>query len=158
MQAGKSLPWVSPRTPNSRFFSLIVVVGEWVIGMEGKQEVLGVPGEEIEEKQEPVSDNPSPRRRPKRSLRLNFAYSQSAVDVSIWDSMVSKNGKLMPSSISLRLLDSNPQVTRNAVYFKAADALKIASILQNFAFFAMEEDSGKRIEFARERKAMPAQA
>lgn len=100
-----------------------------------------------------ASRDASPKRRPKRSLRLNFTYSQSSVDVSVWESAVSKNGKLMPSSISLRLLDSNPQVTRNAVYFKAADALKIASILQNFAFSAMEEDSGKRLEFAREKKA-----
>ncbi len=100
----------------------------------------------------------TPKRRPKRSLRLSFAYSQSAVDVGLWESIVSKNGKLMPSSISLRLQDSNPQVTRNAVYFKAADALKIASILQNFAFSAMEEDSGKRMEFAREKKAVAAEA
>jgi hypothetical protein len=121
--------------------------------MEEKQEVLEVPKAEFEEQHDQASSNPSTKRRPKRSLRLSFAYSQSAIDVGLWDSLVSKNGKLLPSSISLRLQDANPAVTRNAVYFKAADALKIANILQNFAFSAMEDDSGKRIEFARERKS-----
>ncbi len=90
--------------------------------------------------------------RPKRSLRLSFAYSNSSLDVGLWESKTSEKGKLMPPSISLRLQDADPSVTRNAIYFKAADALKIANILQNFAFAAMEEDSAKRIEFARERK------
>lgn len=96
---------------------------------------------------------PQKKNRPKRSLRLNFASSNSTLDVGLWESKQSEKGKLMPSSISLRLLDADPSVTRNAVYFKAADALKIANILQNFAFTAMEEDSEKRIEFAKERKA-----
>ncbi len=97
-----------------------------------------------------------PKRRPEKSLRLNFAYSQSSIDVSLWEGRMSEKGKLMPASISMRLQDANPQVTRNAVYFKAADALKIANILQNFAFSAMEEDSVKRIEVAKERKAAVA--
>ncbi|MEK6954943.1 MAG: hypothetical protein AABX01_08070 [Candidatus Micrarchaeota archaeon] len=127
--------------------------------MENEEELeFGSPKGENEGKADTAIETASPKRRPKRSLRLSFAYSQSAVDVGLWESIVSKNGKLMPSSISLRLQDSNPQVTRNAVYFKAADALKIASILQNFAFSAMEEDSGKRMEFAREKKAVAAEA
>ncbi|MFH0971818.1 MAG: hypothetical protein V1835_04595 [Candidatus Micrarchaeota archaeon] len=107
---------------------------------------------------EPDASRQSPRKtnRPKRSLRLNFAYSNAALDVGLWESRTSEKGKLMPPSISLRLQDADPAVTRNAIYFKAADALKIANILQNFAFSAMEEDAEKRIEFARERKTVEA--
>lgn len=89
----------------------------------------------------------TPRNRPKKSLRLAFPYSQSSVDVSLWESRPNKNGKLMPSSISLRMQDLNPTVTRNAVFFKAADALKIANILQNFAYSAMQDDYAKRSQY-----------
>ncbi|MFH1257710.1 MAG: hypothetical protein ABIG96_06945 [Candidatus Micrarchaeota archaeon] len=97
----------------------------------------------------------APKRRPIKGLKLNFPYSQANIDLALWESRMSEKGKLMPSSISLRLQDADPSVTRNAIYFKAADALKIANILQNFAYSAMQEDQDKRFEFSKIRKGAP---
>jgi hypothetical protein len=93
-----------------------------------------------------------PKRRPKRSLRVNLSSTKGSIDLAMWEGFTSKEGKPLQTSISLKLQDANPEVTRNAIYFKASDALKIANVLQNFAFNAMEEDSSRRIGFARENK------
>ena len=116
---------------------------------------FGETASENEETTEEGRPKTAPKRRPLKGLKLNFPYSQANVDLALWESKLSEKGKLMPSSISLRLQDADPTVTRNAIYFKAADALKIANILQNFAYSAMQEDQDKRFEFAKIRKGAP---
>ena len=98
---------------------------------------------------------------PVKSLFLGFQYSKVKLDVSLWPAS-EKEGKVLPQSISLRLRQGRDADAKGkqagglgsaadgqsglSVYMKASDALKVASVLQAYAFLALEEDSRQRLE------------
>lgn len=87
--------------------------------------------------------------RPRKSLYFSLPHSKAALDVSLWEG-TEKDGKMLPSSISMRIRRDDE--TSAAVYCKPGDALKIAAALQGYAFEALEEDSERR-RVAAERQA-----
>src|SRR3989338_5568539 len=88
---------------------------------------------------------------PIKSLQLRFAYTDSKVDIAIWEGGV-KEGKPLPSSVSIRLLDVPDN--KNVVYLGAEDILKLANILQHYCFEVQESDARRRIEAWKFRQEM----
>ena len=80
---------------------------------------------------------------PVKSLQLRFAYNDAKLDVAIWEGGV-KEGKPLPSTISIRLLDV--QENKNVVYMGVEDVLRLSNILQHYSFEAQETDAKRRID------------
>ncbi len=79
--------------------------------------------------------------RPRKSLYFSLPGAKAGLDVSLWDGG-EKEGKMLPSSISMRIRRDDDATA--AIYCKPGDALKIAAALQGYAFEALEADSEKR--------------
>ncbi|MFH1107569.1 MAG: hypothetical protein V1787_06795 [Candidatus Micrarchaeota archaeon] len=92
--------------------------------------------------------------RPRKSLYFSLPGAKAGLDVSLWDGS-EKDGKWLPSSISLRIRRDDE--TTAAAYCKPGDALKVAAALQGYAFEALEADSARRRAAADAQKQAGAQ-
>ncbi len=81
---------------------------------------------------------------PMKSIQMRFPHNNTKVDVSLWEGRAFE-GKPMPSSLSLRLLDL-PDSAKPVAYLSIEEALNLANILQNYAFHAVEHDTKRRLE------------
>jgi len=85
---------------------------------------------------------------PVESMQFRFPYSEKGrLDVSVWEGRL-KDGKALPSNISLRL----QEFEKNTVYLGASDALKLSAILQHYAVQLLRLDSERRLAAWKERQ------
>ncbi len=84
--------------------------------------------------------------KPRKSVWFALPYAKRSLDVSLWEGQ-EKEGKWQVSKVSLRLRkDGVDASSSEAVYMYPADALKLANVLQHYAFEALESDGLKRQE------------
>ncbi|MBU1197714.1 hypothetical protein KJ765_04335 [Candidatus Micrarchaeota archaeon] len=88
--------------------------------------------------------------RPRKSLQFAFPYAKRSVDVSFWEGR-EKDGKPLSSSVSMRMRRDGIEGSES-VYFKPADALKMSTVLQHYAFEALEHDAERRKPYWQQQK------
>jgi hypothetical protein len=95
----------------------------------------------------------SESKRPIKSHQFRYPYTEAKLDVSLWEGK-EKEGKALPSNVSVRLTDSET----GSVSISPENALAVSTILRKYAEDAIELDSHRRIEAWKQRNPQAALA
>lgn len=97
-------------------------------------------------------------RRPIKSYQFRLMPQNVKLDVSVWEGK-EKEGKAMPSSLSLRVQPEGAEPV--SVFLDRDDALELSALLHRYATDVLEFDAHRRLEAWKARqqeqlKAAPA--
>ncbi|MBI4360461.1 hypothetical protein HY572_01670 [Candidatus Micrarchaeota archaeon] len=95
----------------------------------------------------------SEQNRPIKAHQFRFAYTDAKLDVSFWEGK-EKDGKALPSSVSVRITDSD----KGSVSMNPENALAVSAILQRYASEALELDTQRRLSAWKTRNPQAALA
>ncbi len=95
----------------------------------------------------------SETKRPIKSHQFRYPYTEAKLDVSLWEGR-EKDGKALPSNLSVRLTDSET----GSLSVSPENALAISSILRKYAEDAIELDTHRRLEAWKQRNPQAALA